>query len=244
MSAPLWVTELAAAFWAAAGVAEPFPRALRHAAVVAFPLTVKELPGLRFAAARDWLRRRGVERPLPVGDRPLRACLAVERGGGFIFLEADDPEDERRFSLAHELAHYLRDYWQPRRDAARAFGETILDVFDGLRPPTPAERMNALVRRVPVGFHTHLLGRDAEHAAAEREADLLAYELLAPAGEIPPGLRGDDLVRELRGRFGLPTAHAARYAALLRPGAPDDPLVARLAGNFRNPVGLPGRDRE
>jgi Zn-dependent peptidase ImmA (M78 family) len=35
-------------------------------------------------------------------------------GHGFISLDGSDADDERRFSLAHELAHFLLDYQDPR----------------------------------------------------------------------------------------------------------------------------------
>lgn len=47
MSAPFWVYELAAAFWAAVGEEEDFPRRLRPAIARALPLTVVSLSRLR-----------------------------------------------------------------------------------------------------------------------------------------------------------------------------------------------------
>jgi hypothetical protein len=235
MTAPLWATELAAEFWTAAGGPEPFPRRLRGPAGRAFVFTVIDRPGLGVGVVGDWLRRAGVACELNVRDRPLRACLVAAGGAGFAFVDADDPEDERRFSLAHELAHFLRDYWQPRRAAQRRLGPAVVEVFDGLRPPRPEERLHGLLRGVRVGCHTHLLARDAGPAgaavaAAERDADRLAYELLAPASEALA--RGTDaLERRLGETFGLPAGHARQYAALLAPPAPPaDPLILRLRG--------------
>src|SRR5271165_602761 len=73
---------------------------------------------------------------------------------------------------------FLRHYWQPRREACLRLGEQITEVFDGRRAPTPEERLHALIARVPIGFHWHLMQRDATGdyareaiATAEREAD-------------------------------------------------------------------------
>jgi hypothetical protein len=187
----------------------------------------------------DWLRGEGVTYPFAGTDRPLRACLVASRGGAIAFLDAADPEDERRFSLAHELAHFLRDYWGPRRRAVARLGPGVLEVFDGERPATPAERLHGLLANVPVGFHTHLMTRAGQEqlpaavAAAERDADRLAYELLAPADLIRAGAGGRrELTRTLRATYGLPAGHAGRYAELLLPSAPAaDGWIARL----RNP---------
>src|SRR5687768_8715179 len=83
-------------------------------------------PGLGVGVVCDWLCRAGVACAVGARDRPLRACLVAAGGAGFAFVDADGPEDERRFSLAHELAHFLRDYWQPRRAAQRRLGPAVL----------------------------------------------------------------------------------------------------------------------
>ncbi len=236
MSAPVWVAELAARFWAAAGPPPPFPRDLTAAATAALPLSVVRLPALRLDGVRAWLARLQLPCPTDEPDRPLRACLATRAGVGFAFLDADDPPDEVRFSLAHEVAHFLRDYDAVRRAAAARLGPAALEVFDGKRPATPEERIHAVLRDVPVAAHVHLLRRDDAGrplSEAEREseadADRLAFELLAPAELFPPSGNGIVSRERLETAFGLPPRAASGYAAILRPPAPPtDPFVDRL----------------
>lgn len=240
---PLWVAELADAFWAAAGGPEPVPRDLRVPIATALPLTVVLLPRLGVAAVDTWLRRRGIPRGLAVTDRPLRACLVARSGHGIILLEGTDPEDEQRFSLAHELAHFLRHYWQPRREVAALLGPGVLAVLDGDRAPRPDERIHALLAHVPLGFHVHLMARtpaggveDAATDLAERDADLLAWELLAASMEVVravPTLAAEErraaVTHLLTTGYGLPAAPARRYAALLVPATQrPDSLIRRL----------------
>jgi hypothetical protein len=252
VSVPLWVREQACGFWAEAGYEEPLPRELRRAITRAvLPLAVVPLPALGVRGVLDWLRRAGVSCALGEPDRRLRGCLVASRGYGFTFLDADDSPDEQRFSLAHELAHFLRDYLQPRRRAAARLGPQVLEVFDAVRPPRPEERLHALLRAAPVGFHVHLMARNADgppgpEAAAERDADRLAYELLAPADVVLSEARTSAAAAEiLRTRFGLPPAQAADYATLLFPPAPaSDPLVRRLRAaraDLSNFGGGPGK---
>ena len=172
----------------------------------------------------------------------MRACLAACRGHGLIFLDGADEEEEQRFSLAHELAHFLRHYWQPRRRARRRLGEQVAEVLDGDRPPTEQERLHALLKNVPLGFHLHLMRRgrrregiNAAVAWAEEEADLLAYELLAPAADVlarTGPVQGDagrvKLAEVLQSDFGLPAQQAADYGRLLLPPVWEDPLLRRL----------------
>jgi hypothetical protein len=241
VNVPFWVAELAAAFWDSAGGPEPFPRTLRGPMRRSgFDLTIKELPDLTVRGVERYLAGLGAGGSCGEPDRPLRACLVAVDGGGFIFLDPADAPDERVFSLAHELAHFLRDYWQPRRLACRRLGAGITEVFDGKRPPTPVERVRALLAGVPVGVHAHLMERGPyrerlppEVALAEDEADRLAYELLAPAGavRVRTGAGAGDRARVaevLRQDFGLAPARAGDYVRLLLPLDPADPLLRRL----------------
>jgi hypothetical protein len=118
MNVPWWVAELAAAFWVEAGEPEPFPRDLRGPILRAFPLAVLARPSLSTGMVREWLFQRRITFPLEGADQSLRACLIARDGGGFIFLDAGDEVAEQRFSVAHELAHFLRHYWQLRQQAS------------------------------------------------------------------------------------------------------------------------------
>ena len=238
MNVPLWVAELADAFWELAGLHEPFPRALRRPIARALPLAVLSLPQLRLQHVLDWLRDNDIACPWTSADRDLHACLAAWRGCGCVFLDGADPEDEQRLSLAHELAHFLRHYWHPRRLACRKLGNQVLEVLDGQRLPTSAERVRSLLAGVPIGFHLHLLDRDPQGGlpagtilTAENEADRLAYELLAPADVVLSRVgspREPALADLLQVEFGLPAAHALCYRDILFPPAPVDPLLRRL----------------
>ena len=242
MKVPLWVTELAHEFWTEAKEIEPFPRDLRGPIDNAVPLSVKLLPNLSVATVLHWLSIFEITCTIHGHDRPLRACLVACQGCGFAFIDAADGGAERRFSVAHELAHFLRDYWLPRRQVERRLGKAALEVLDGVRAPTVEERFDALLRSVPLGFHVHLLERDRESrpatpgiADAEECADRLAFELLAPAQEVmrAANKRGQPTNRTtvadlLIERFGLPEAKAIQYAAILLPYRCQDRLLLRL----------------
>ncbi len=238
MSVPLWVATLADAFWEAAGMREPFPRNLRRPIARALPVMVVSFPGLHLRDVRDWCAGQGLGFPCAATDRRLFGFLLARNGGGCVFLDGAGPEDEQRLTLAHELAHFLRHYWQPRAAVSARLGQEALAVLDGQRPPTAAERVGAVLAGVPVGVHYHLLERTEETAlpagtvaGSEDEADRLAYELLAPAEEVlarAGEAMGEDLAEILRGEFGLPVAHARRYGAVLRPAPVLDPILGRL----------------
>jgi hypothetical protein len=238
VSAPLWATELARVFWEKARETEPFPRNLRRPIAKAVPLSVALLAKLSVRVALDWLRNCGMVCELPGADRPLRACLVARRGHGVALIDGSDEEAEQRFSVAHELAHFLRDYWSLRRRISKRLGVAALQVWDGERPATAQERLQALLRNIPLGFHLHLMERDSEGnpltssiAQAENDADLLAYELLAPAEHVLGNDRPSSnaaLARRLCEFYGLPRTQASRYAGILLPPTKTDPLLVRL----------------
>jgi Zn-dependent peptidase ImmA (M78 family) len=98
-----------------------------------------------------------------------------------VFFDGTLDAAERRFTLAHELGHFLLDYDEPRRRVLRDAPE-LLEVIDGVRAPSPADRAQALLARVPIGVHTHLLEDEGNSRPdhAEDQASRFALELLAP----------------------------------------------------------------
>jgi IrrE N-terminal-like domain len=220
-------------FWEALPYgAESFPRNLVDSASLALPVAIRDLPCLSLSNVKQWLRARSIPDPIEGPDRRLRGCLLAYGGHGFVLIDGSDPDDERRFTIAHELAHFLLDYQDPRRRAIEVLGEEISPVLDNARLPTRIERLHAILSEVPIGLHIDMMERTAASGysthtvlTAEHRADRLALELLAPAADawsiisaLPPGsyttlLRQSELA--LTRRYGLPQEQARSYAAWL-----------------------------
>ena len=232
MNAPFWVADLADRFWTAAGADRTIPANLERAVEASGFLSVLQREHLCVDTIRRWLGKMSVACPLNVADRPLRACLVAYDGAGFAFIEKNDPDDERRFSLAHELAHFLADYLAPRDNVSRRIGRSAVQALDGTRTATPEERVRAWCSRTDLGVHIHLMDRAVvrmQVREAEENADRLAYELLAPATDVLA--RATDAaaaIELLIGFYRLPATQAERYATLLFPPPRMDPLLARL----------------
>lgn len=236
----LWISEAADHFWAEAGGApdDTFPRDLRRAVAHALPLAVVDLPRLGVSGVEAWLERRGLLLPVAERDRPLRACLLAGKGAGIVFLDGADPDDERRFSLAHEVAHFLVDYVLPRQQVQERLGPRALAVLDGDRQASRTEQIDAVLAAVPLGLRLHIMERtsDGHHphhavSVSEQRADALALELLAPASAVRARLDGmsdsRDVERLLRTTFGLPSSVARTYARQLRPRQAEAPTLLR-----------------
>lgn len=187
------VRELAAATWQAAPPDVRERRDVQSAVVWASPAMVVLLPRLQVATANRWLTERGVP-PLSDSTGSLRGLLVAWRGQAAIFVDGTLTEAEGRVTIAHEHGHLLLDYFASRQRVLRDAPE-LLDVIDGYRTPTDADRARAALARVPLGVHTHLLARDEHGGAhettisAEEDATVYALELLAPFDEVLALLR-------------------------------------------------------
>lgn len=247
----LWAKAAAERFWLGAGspVAD-FPRDLRRAAAFALPLAVVDLPRLGISAIDSWLLRRGITLRIGEEDRVLRACLVAYGGAGMVFLDGGDPDDERRFSLAHEIAHFLLDYVIPRERVVARLAPDLVEVLDGGRAPTSVERADALLAGVNLGLTLHLMERlpsglpyHAVISAAERRADALALELLAPNEAVRARLHGGAATTEveslLRAIFGLPEPVARRCALEI---APEDSRRQSVVGSLLRDLATGGLD--
>jgi hypothetical protein len=152
--------------------------------------------------------------------------MVARAGVGILFHDSEEGEPEQRFTLAHEVAHFVLDHWLPRVRALRVFGEAIRPVLNGLRPPTPEESMTALFERVSLEVQGKLMDRDhsglystGKVAESERRADRLAQELLAPAALVIPLVKDvseREGVDRVMSRFGLPRQPARAYVGMLR----------------------------
>ncbi len=240
MNVPVWAACLAADFWRDVNEADRFPRELRSSIPRALPLSIFLMADLTLFHIQGWLKENEVACDLGTANRRLRAGLIAWGGHGITFVDGRDADDEQRFSLAHELAHFLRDYWRPRSQVESRLGAAALEVVDGQRAATAEERFQSLLHFAPMGFRVHLLDRDADGApathdiaAAEEDADRLAYELLAPAehvlANVPNWQDREALDDALLRTYGLPSTQALRYAAILHPPSRrSDPLLRHL----------------
>lgn len=216
-------------FWQRCGELEPFPRNLERPTALALPVAIIKLPKLKLFDIERWLKRRGAIFHFDCQNRTVRGCLIAFGGCGFIFLDGADPDNERRFTLAHEIAHFMIDYWLPREKAIRKLGKEMEEVIDGIRLPSVSERVQALLGNVTIGLHTNLMernptGETSEIWAIENRADRIALALLAPPDIVLPRVnlnlstfeqRQTAMKTILCEQFGLSSSIATSYSRSL-----------------------------
>lgn len=173
----------------------------------AYNLTCTEIAGLTSLAASNFLLQRGAlfEPIKNANQEPLAGYIYVSKKSGHIFVERNDLFVRRRFSVAHELGHYLL-HFRPLialmrvRDESEPFEiSEALPVFAGNEDAedTPAGRVFSPIQE-------EILSLLPPEAQMEDEANRFAAELLMPA-EVVCDLvkrytsvcRGDDLLWRL-----------------------------------------------
>ncbi len=227
-----WIRDAAQEFWVSARKSGPFPRDLEGAIAWVLPLGILRIPNLWVSDVEAALLQRQLLFTANAKNRPLHGCVCAYAGKGLIIVDATDDASELRFTVAHELAHFLLDYQTPRMQAIDRLGQEITSVLDGLRSPTAGERADALLANVPIGLYAHFMHRDGAGAAetaiaqSETRADALALELLSPEMEVrrslPRGFLDKPFAKRIKSvrrvlvrRFGLPRHIALPQAARL-----------------------------
>ena len=148
-------------------------------------LTCVEVAGLTMHTA---LRHLAQERILPDIDLgysahdPLAGFLYATDHYGTIFSNQNDLVVRRRFTVAHELGHYLM-HVQPALPQMQAQG--LPEVYEYLPLyDAPDDEAEPATAEDAMGGHLHLVGGTTElpwsTALVEREADAFAAEVLMP----------------------------------------------------------------
>src|SRR6266581_3877240 len=158
MDSTVLIENTAQEFWVLTGGAPSYPRDIKTAITWTLPLEVSAVPQLRINDVLAWTQRVNITLRIQGRNRRLHGCLIAYRGKGTIFFDANDSEDEQRFTLAHELAHFLLDYQAPRQRAVAILGTSILPVLDGDRSPTVAERMSKYMLEIGIEYREHMVG--------------------------------------------------------------------------------------
>lgn len=185
----------------------PFPTRERPIAplgelVGSLNLTWQELPALTSATAMTFLRDRtgAIEEPQRLTEERLAGFLYATPRYGNIFVEQEDSVARRRFSIAHELGHYLlhiRPYFEAHMRDMHNDVSARLGAVEAL-PTDQAQDEDAIPLQGQLMLPDESINRHQGAATTETqrrvedEANLFAAELLMPG----------DVVAALGRRYG------------------------------------------
>jgi hypothetical protein len=193
-----------AALYNAAAVKPPSPEScitpLRDL-VGSLNLNCVELPKLTSRVAADFLLQRNVTViSASLNLVPLAGYLHVSPNFGCIFVNQDDRVTRRRFSIAHELGHYLL-HFRPLLAELKTRGELLtvsvsdsFEVGDGQSAESDGSADRASGGAVSFSDPSIVAGLLPPLEQMEDEADAFALELLMPA----------DVVHAQAARLALP----------------------------------------
>jgi len=207
-------------FWEDAGGRDRYglPAGIERAGLAALPLVIKRFERLTLGDIRRFVTRLGYQDPTmgEPNNRLLRGCLFADLDIGLLFVDSTDDAHEQRVTVAHEIAHFVLHYLEPRRRAVQTFGAPIISVLNRTRPPTRGEQFSSSLRDVPLEPWRHAMGRQAAGGSSkiEAEADDLAVELLAPIDELR-GLNAQS-AEEIAQKFGLPIGMSQKLFQLTK----------------------------
>lgn len=185
--------EIALDFWDRAGELRQ-TRDIVKAATLVLPVEIVPVPDLSLVKVRQWLAASELYDlfgETDVNDRVMHGFILPLRGSGLIFINAADPVPEQRFTVAHEIAHFLLDHDLPRQRAVSQLGARIRAVLDGDVPAELSDEVTSVIRNFELRQPVNPIeqGGDGGFRSwatfnAESDADRLARELLAPRTEV------------------------------------------------------------
>lgn len=229
------IEEIAAQFWERARQVRQ-TRNIFEAAKLVLPVEIVFISDLNLLKVKQWLTGKDLWDLIgnqEVNDRVMHGLILPLRGSALIFINADEPEREQRFTIAHEVAHFLLDHELPRQRAITQLGNGIREVLDGNLAPQLSEEVIAVIRGIELRQPVHPIEKDGDGSFrswatfnAEKDADRLARELLAPrrevisytlAGNQKPSYKAfvEKCSEHLEQYYLLPTPAAYEYAAKL-----------------------------
>lgn len=198
--------------------ARKFPRDL-EAGQLSLPFSILEIENLNYQRARE---HAPLLRVSPRSEAaPLRGCVLCAKGHALVLVEKGDELSERLFTIAHEVAHFVAHYLEPREKAIERLGSSVKAVLDGERAASESERIAGVLERCPIGFYHHVMPRLSGAADIESDADEIALEVLSPLSEVLENLKktkqgAAEDIELLQRTFGLPAWAAERRAILAR----------------------------
>lgn len=166
-------------------------------------LTCTEVAGLTSLAASTFLLQRGalLDPITDANQEPLAGYIYVSKISGHIFVERNDLVVRRRFSVAHELGHYLLHFHPLLANSSFPDAKKPSEISESLSVFVGNDEMEDLptgrvFSRPQANYCSHL----PSETQMEDEANQFAAELLMPA-EVMHDLvkryslvcRGDDL---------------------------------------------------
>lgn len=174
-------------FWTDSGLKSDYPRKIEEAVLRNFPISIVKIETLAYEPLKCWFEERELFNVLPTFSGNLLGAIFAFKGNALLFVEATLPSQELRYTIAHEVGHFLFDYHFKRKRVQETVGVNAEEILDGTRVASLGERVDAILLGVDLKPYYHLLAEQkcisisrGQIESAEDNADFLADELIAP----------------------------------------------------------------
>lgn len=170
-----------------------------------YNLVCTETAGLTSEAASNYLLQRGtISKPLDsIGKEPLAGYIYMGRSVGYIFVEKSDLLVRRRFSVAHELGHYVL-HFLPLAEQYEYEEDECIEITEALSLSNKDEDAEEAPKGRVYTQQAKLEALLPPYEQMEQEANQFAAEILMPeeivrrlVKKYAEDCRGDDLIWRL-----------------------------------------------
>lgn len=198
-------------FWVDSGLKMECPRPIEDAVIRNLPISIVKMKVLTYQSLSQWFAERNLVGILPHFSESLLGGIFAFKGNALLFVDAKLPSYEMRYTVAHEVGHFLFDYHYKRQKAKATVGDSAEEILDGTRRASLGERVDAILLGIDLKPYYHLLSDQncisisrGQIETAEDNADFLADELIAP----------EDIINEMYNERGFESiAEASREIA-------------------------------
>lgn len=223
---------------------QQFPRDMAKIISYGYEIPIFRQTNLSIQSAARYLcilSGRNPHGSMPQQDRKLYGLLHVGPPATVILLDADLPDRMANYVIAHELGHFVGDLLIVQQRWLTQLPDHLGEIMRlfAWQPHDHMVELLALLHGLPprpLPILERGSGESLATEARERQADLIARELLAPwkiVATLAQHLAVDDLSVQLSREYGLPRHVARNYANEIRTTAnPPRDLIDRLFAPF------------
>ena len=181
------------------------------------------MPQLSPKNITSWLSDHDMNIPLENNERNLHGALIIQNGAVLMFIDTTENDTRQRYTLAHQVSHFLLDYQMPKERTIMTLGKEIAGVLKGNAEASVEQLVQSAFNGMTDKVYTLFIEKD-EAIPSENPADSLALELLAPRYQIIHETAAKSILlsyapfkrkcRELLiGKYRIPSEIAHKYAS-------------------------------
>lgn len=198
----------------------------------------------------SWLASHNMDIPFESKATHLNGALLIKNDNVIMFIDAAENAVQQRYTLAHQVSHFLLNYQMPKERAIMTLGKEIAQVLSGNTEASVTQLVQSTVSNITGNVYTLLIEKWDESTSFDWEllrtkdpAVSLTLELLAPryqiineTASVGARLRYSPFKRKcqelLIDKYRIPSEIAHKYASELAGSVTSGPSFLSKLGIF------------